>query len=134
MILGTAAYMSPEQARGKAVDKRADIWAFGCVLFEMLTGTRAFPGDEVSDTLAAVLRGEPDWTTLPAATPSAIRRVMRRVLQKDVRQRLHDIADARIDIEEAIAHPMGLDPAVAVRSSMRSSRWPTAIAAARWSD
>ena len=72
MFLGTAAYMSPEQARGKAVDKRSDIWAFGCVLYEMLTGRRAFGGEDVSDTLAAVLRGEPDWRLLPADTPAAV--------------------------------------------------------------
>ena len=78
MILGTAAYMSPEQARGKTVDKRADIWAFGCVLYEMLTGTRAFGGSEISDTLAGILLKEPDWTALPPQTPDAIRRLLRR--------------------------------------------------------
>jgi serine/threonine-protein kinase len=100
-ILGTAAYMAPEQARGKPVDKRADIWAFGCVLFEMLTGRRAFGGDEVSDTLAFIITKEVDWATLPATTPAAIRRVLRRCLEKDPAKRLHDIADARIEIDEA---------------------------------
>ncbi|HEV8317096.1 MAG TPA: serine/threonine-protein kinase [Vicinamibacterales bacterium] len=83
MILGTAAYMSPEQAKGRAADRRSDLWAFGCVLYEMLTGARAFPGDNVSDTLAAVLRGEPTWDALPANTPSPIRRLLRRCLEKD---------------------------------------------------
>ena len=83
VILGTAAYMSPEQARGVAVDKRTDIWAFGCVLYEMLTGRTAFPGETVSDTLAAVLEREPDWNALPADTPSSVRRLLRRCLEKD---------------------------------------------------
>ena len=103
MILGTAAYMAPEQARGKAVDKRADIWAFGVVLYEMLTGRSAFAGDTMSDVLAAVVMREPDWTALPADTPPSIRRLLARCLEKDPRQRLRDIGDARMDIEEAIA-------------------------------
>ena len=85
VILGTAAYMSPEQAKGRPADKRCDIWAFGCVLYEMLTGARAFAGDEVSDTLAAVLRGEPDWHVLPTETPASIRRLLRRCLEKLLR-------------------------------------------------
>jgi eukaryotic-like serine/threonine-protein kinase len=101
IILGTAAYMSPEQAKGRTADKRSDVWAFGCVLFEMLTGVRAFPGEDVSDTLAAVLRGEPDWGKLPADTPAAIRRLLRRCLTKDRRERLRDIGDARIEIQDA---------------------------------
>ena len=101
LILGTAAYMAPEQARGRVVDKRADIWAFGVVLFEMLTGTRAFPGEDATDTLAAVLQREPDWHALPAATPAAVRRLLGRCLEKDPKRRLHDIADARIEIDEA---------------------------------
>ena len=92
LILGTAAYMAPEQAKGKAVDKRADIWAFGCVLYEMLTGARAFPGEDVTDTLAAIVRAEPDWTVLPADTPRAIRTLLRRCLQKDRSERLPDIS------------------------------------------
>jgi Tol biopolymer transport system component len=98
LILGTASYMSPEQARGQSLDKRSDIWAFGCVLFEMLTGRLAFPGDTVSDTIAKILEREPDWSALPSATPARIRRLLRRSLAKDPRQRLRDIGDARIEI------------------------------------
>ena len=101
MILGTAAYMSPEQARGLVVDRRADIWAFGCVLYEMLTGRRAFDGPTLTDTLAAVLEREPDWAALPARTPPAIRRLLRWCLQKDPRNRLHDMADGRLELADA---------------------------------
>ena len=94
MILGTAAYMSPEQARGKAVDKRADIWSFGVVFYEMLTGERAFEGETVSDTLAAVLRADIDWKRLPAATPISVRPLLERCLQRDPNKRLRDIGDA----------------------------------------
>ena len=100
VILGTAAYMSPEQARGRPADKRSDIWAFGAVLYEMLTGKRAFEGDDISDTLANILKSEPDWGALPADTPLSIRRVLRRCLEKDPRRRTHDIADARLDLDE----------------------------------
>ena len=100
LILGTAAYMSPEQARGKAVDKRADIWAFGVVLFEMLTGRRLFEGETVSDLLAAVLKTAPDFAALPAGVPPRVRRLLGRCLRKDPKQRLHDIADARIELAE----------------------------------
>ena len=100
MILGTAAYMSPEQARGKSVDRRADIWAFGVVLYEMLTGRRAFEGEEISDVLAAVLRQDIDWTALPAGTPLAVRRLLRRCLEKDPRKRLSAIGDARLELDE----------------------------------
>ncbi len=100
IILGTAAYMSPEQARGKPVDKRTDIWAFGCILYEMLTGVRAFAGDQVSDTLAFVITKEPAWSALPESTPATIRRLLRRCLTKDRRQRLSDFADARLEIAE----------------------------------
>jgi eukaryotic-like serine/threonine-protein kinase len=103
VILGTAPYMSPEQARGKAVDRRADIWSFGCVLFEMLTGQRLFEGETVSDTLAAVLKLEPDWDKLPAETPDSIRDLVRKCLIKDPKQRLRDIGDARIAIEETLS-------------------------------
>jgi Tol biopolymer transport system component len=105
VILGTAAYMSPEQARGKAVDKRTDIWAFGCVLYELLTGKAAFQGEDVTDILAAVVRAEPDWTALPAKTPSTIRTLLSRCLRKDRRQRISDATDVRIEIEDAIAAP-----------------------------
>ncbi|MFN8179786.1 MAG: protein kinase [bacterium] len=103
VILGTAGYMSPEQARGHAVDKRADIWAFGVVLFEMLTGRRLFSGETVSDTLAAVLRHEPEWDSLPAATSPRIRRLLHRCLERDPKRRLRDIGDARLVIEEVLA-------------------------------
>jgi serine/threonine protein kinase len=103
VILGTAAYMSPEQARGKPVDKRADVWAFGCVLYEMLAGKRAFEGETVSDTLAAILKEDPNWAALPEQTPAAVRRILRRCLQRDARARLHDIADARLELEELAA-------------------------------
>jgi len=99
-LLGTAAYMSPEQASGKPVDKRADIWAFGCVLFEMLTGTRAFGGATSTEVLAGIIKEEPAWDELPANAPPPIRRLLRRCLAKDPRYRVHDIADARIVIEE----------------------------------
>jgi hypothetical protein len=100
VILGTAGYMSPEQARGRDADKRADVWAFGVVLFEMLTGTRVFDGETVSDTLAAVLRQDIPWSALPAGTPAEIVRLLRRCLDRDRNNRLHDIADARIVLEE----------------------------------
>jgi serine/threonine-protein kinase len=100
LIFGTAAYMSPEQARGEAVDKRADIWAFGCVLFEMLTGRSAFQGESTDDILTAVLNEEPDWSLLPAKTPDGIVRLLRRCLEKKLDRRLRDIGDARIEIEE----------------------------------
>jgi serine/threonine protein kinase len=99
VILGTAAYMSPEQAKGKVVDKRSDIWAFGCVLFEMLTGKQSFSGETLTDILASVVRAEPDWNLLTASTPEAIRRLLRRCLTKDPKQRLRDIGEARITIE-----------------------------------
>jgi serine/threonine protein kinase/Tol biopolymer transport system component len=100
MLLGTAAYMSPEQAKGRPADKRSDIWAFGCVVYEMLTGTRAFEAEEVSETLAFVLTRAPDWTKLPSDVPNGIRTLLRRSLEKDRRKRLADIADARIEIED----------------------------------
>lgn len=102
VILGTAAYMSPEQASGKVADRRADIWAFGVVLYETLTGRRAFPGESVTDILAAVLRGEPDWSALPRATPLGIRKLLRRCLERDRKQRLQAIGEARIEIEAAL--------------------------------
>jgi hypothetical protein len=101
VILGTAAYMSPEQARGRPADRRADVWALGCILYECLTGKRAFEGETISDTLAQVLKGEPVWAALPAATPTGIRALLRRCLQKNPKNRLHDIADARIEIDDA---------------------------------
>jgi Tol biopolymer transport system component len=100
VILGTAAYMSPEQARGKPVDKRADIWAFGCVLYEMLTGARTFGGDTVTDVIAAVVTREPDWGALPPAVPPGIRQALQRCLDKDPKRRFHDVGDARFELEE----------------------------------
>jgi serine/threonine protein kinase len=106
MILGTAAYMSPEQARGRTVDKRADIWAFGCVFYEMLTGKPAFAGETITDILSAIVKSDPDWGALPGVTPSVIRRLLKRCLDKDPNQRLHAIADARLDIAEAKSEPI----------------------------
>src|SRR6202521_1900324 len=94
VVLGTAAYMSPEQARGKVCDKRTDIWAFGCVLYELLSGHKAFEGEDTTEILAAVVRAEPDWTRLPEATPQTIRLLLRRCLRKDRRQRFQDATDA----------------------------------------
>ena len=102
VILGTATYMSPEQARGKPVDKRTDIWAFGCVLYEMLTGRRAFPGDTFTDVLASLLEREPDWQLLVLRAGPTVRRLVRRCLEKDPERRLHDIADARLELDEAL--------------------------------
>ena len=129
MIIGTAAYMSPEQARGRAVDKRADIWAFGVVLFEMLAGERAFKGDDVSDVLAAVLRQEIEWKALPAATPVKVRRVLERCLERDVKKRLRDIGDAWIGLDEPDPVVAPADaPASPARSSLISRALPWAIA------
>jgi Tol biopolymer transport system component len=126
IILGTASYMSPEQARGRAVDRRADIWAFGCVLYEMLTGRQAFPSEEsVSDTLAGILKGEPVWSALPDDTPQTIRALLERCLRKDVRRRLPDIGQARIEIEEASGPMPAAQPAAPVVSSRRKYLWPT---------
>src|SRR5262249_11996364 len=99
-ILGTPAYMSPEQARGSSVDKRTDIWAFGAVLYEMLGGKTVFAGETASDQLSAVLHAEPDWQALPAETPRRIRRLLRRCLERDRKQRLRDIGEARVVIDE----------------------------------
>jgi serine/threonine-protein kinase len=101
VILGTAAYMSPEQAKGKVVDRRSDIWAFGCLIFEMLSGKQCFCGETLTDTLAAVVRGEPDWDNLPAETPTAILQLLRRCLNKDPKQRIRDIGDARFEMDRA---------------------------------
>src|SRR5689334_3118246 len=101
MILGTAAYMSPEQAKGRPADKRSDIWAFGCVLYEMLTGKRAFDGEDVGDTLANILKIDPAWTALPESTPISIRRLLRRCLARDMRRRIGDAAVLRMEIDDA---------------------------------
>lgn len=124
VILGTASYMSPEQARGQSVDRRTDIWAFGCVVYEMLTGARAFGGATVTDVLAAVVAREPDWEKLPAATPPAVRRLLRRCLEKDARKRLRDAGDARLLLEET---PEEAKPALAARARPARARLFAAI-------
>ncbi len=120
MILGTAAYMAPEQARGRAVDRRADIWAFGAVLFEMLTGTRAFPGEDITDTLAAVVRAEPDWSLLPRDLSPTLVVFLRRCLQKDPKQRVGDMRDVRLALEGAfdVAATAAAGPAQAPRGRL----------------
>jgi Tol biopolymer transport system component len=125
VLLGTAAYMAPEQAKGKAVDKRADIWAFGCVLYEMLTGQMAFGGETVTETLAAVLKNEPEWSLLPAATPPPVQMLLRRCLQKEVRQRLQAIGDARLVLEEVLSGAPEPSPAAPARASVRRQLWLT---------
>jgi hypothetical protein len=122
LILGTAAYMSPEQARGKGVDKRADIWAFGVLLWEMLAGQRLFVGETVSDVLAAVLTREPDWSALPTRTPPGVRELLRRCLERNPRNRLRDIGDARLAIEAALggSSPSADGPAAAALPSRRT--------------
>ena len=121
VLLGTAAYMSPEQAKGKAVDRRADIWAFGCVLYEMLTGKMAFRGESVTDTLSAVIRTEPDWSRLPVGTPVRVRVLLQRCLQKDPKQRLQAIGDARISLDEVLAGVP--DPTSAAATARPAKRW-----------
>jgi hypothetical protein len=106
LIIGTAAYMAPEQAKGKPVDRRADVWAFGCLLFEMLTGRRAFPGEDVTDTLAAIVRGEPEWVALPANVPPSVHRLLRRTLQKDPARRLDSLRAARLELDDAHEEPL----------------------------
>ena len=119
IILGTAAYMSPEQAAGKPVDRRSDLWALGVVVMEMLTGRPVFAGETVSHVLASVLKSDPDWTALPDGTSPAIRRMLRRCLEKDRRRRLESAADARLEIEEALAAPIGEARARSAASSAR---------------
>jgi serine/threonine-protein kinase len=125
VVLGTAPYMSPEQVRGEPADKRADIWAFGCLLYEMLTGARAFRRESVAETLAAILDRDPDWERLPADIPAPIRRLLHRCLAKQPRNRLHDIADARIEIEAALAEPERPD-----LPDLAAATFPTTAAAA----
>ena len=121
VLLGTAAYMSPEQARGQPVDRRADIWAFGVLLWEMLTGSRLHGGETVSDTLASILTSDPDWGALPAATPEPLRRLLRRSLAKDPRHRLSSLGDARLEIEEATDE--AATPPARSRSTAQWSPW-----------
>ncbi|HET7224607.1 MAG TPA: protein kinase [Candidatus Eisenbacteria bacterium] len=121
MILGTAAYMSPEQARGRVVDRRSDIWSFGCLLYECLAGRQAFQGGTVSDLIASILEREPDWSALPAATPARVRELLARCLRKDSHERLRDIGDARLELGEVLAAPAqepGAPRAVPSRGTM----------------
>jgi eukaryotic-like serine/threonine-protein kinase len=135
IILGTAAYMSPEQARGWAVDKRADIWAFGCVLFQMLTGVQPFAGESTTDILAEVVQREPDWSLLPADVPPAIRALLRRTLQKNPRDRLRDIGDARLELASAATTAsvasggVSAPPLAAAPAAARFGAWPIALIA-----
>ena len=117
VVLGTAAYMSPEQARGQTVDKRTDIWSFGCVLYEMLAGRRPFPGQTISETVASIIGDEPDWAALPADLPPRVSWLVRRCLEKDLRSRLHDIADARIELDDELSDA-GRTRSGAVRSAL----------------
>ena len=130
MIIGTAAYMAPEQAKGKAVDKRADIWAFGVVLYEMLSGKRLFEGETVSDVLAAVLRADVDWRAIPASVPADVRRLIIRCLDREPKNRLHDIADARIVIDETMRGGFRVEPTAPVRRTAAWLAWlPWGVAA-----
>jgi Tol biopolymer transport system component len=131
IIMGTAAYMAPEQARGQAVDKRADIWSFGAVLFEILTGQRAFPGETTSDTLVSVLKLEPDWSSLPASTPPSIVRLLRRCLTKDRKQRLQAIGEARIAIDEALRGERELAPGAPSAGAASAAPSPAAAGSAQ---
>ena len=131
VILGTAAYMSPEQARGKPVDKRADIWAFGAVLYEMLTGRRTFEGEDVTDTLASVLKSDPQWKALSSETPPVLRRLLERCLMRDEQRRLRDIGEARIAIQEYMADPKAVivEPAAAAAPAPPRPILPWVLAA-----
>jgi serine/threonine protein kinase/Tol biopolymer transport system component len=124
VVMGTAAYMSPEQARGRAMDKRTDIWAFGCVVYEMLTARMAFAGETQPDTMAAVLEREPDWSALPEATPASVRRLLKRCLEKDARRRLRDIGDARLELE---ASSGAADPSASLPGSRERRRLRVAV-------
>ena len=130
MILGTAAYMSPEQARGRGVDRRTDIWSFGCVVFECLSGRPLFAGETVSDLIAKILQNEPDWSALPAGLPPRLVDLLRRCLRKNARERLRDIGDGRLELEEIArggASPAPGDAAPA--GSRRRASWPVLAAA-----
>lgn len=122
-VIGTPIYMSPEQTRGKAIDHRSDIWSFGCVLYEMLTGRPPFKGETRSDTLAGVLQAKPDWSRLPETTPANVRVLLRRCLEKDPRRRLHDIADAAIEINETLNQPAVAPPMTTSMGLVRAPGW-----------
>jgi Tol biopolymer transport system component len=128
VILGTAAYMSPEQARGRALDRRTDIWSFGCVLYECLTGRALIAGETVSDSIAQILEREPNWSALPAATPPRVRELLRRCLRKDPKERLRDIGDARIELSDLRSE--GEPPAAPARAEGRARRLPWIISSA----
>jgi serine/threonine protein kinase len=128
VLLGTAAYMAPEQARGRAVDKRADVWAFGCVLFEMLTGSRAFPGTDPSETIAAVLKDESDYRLLNGKCPASVTLVVRRCLQRDPRLRIRDIGDVGLALDGAFA-PSAVDVLPAAATPSRGLGWLIGFAA-----
>jgi len=130
ILLGTAAYMSPEQARGKSVDRRADIWAFGCVLFEMLAGKCTFARETVSDTLASIIKEEPNWAQLPAETPMRVRVLLQRCLHKDPKQRLRDIGEARISLEEVLAGASEPSSGAVASASLSRAALPWALFAA----
>jgi serine/threonine protein kinase len=133
VIMGTAAYMSPEQAKGKNADRSSDVWAFGCTLYEMLAGRRVFEGETLGEILAGVLHAQPDWHRLPAETPESIRRLLRRCLQKDPNLRVRDIRDARIEIDEAKSSAQ-VDNRVVQRASRSRERlaWITALLGLSW--
>ena len=130
-ILGTAAYMAPEQAKGRAADKRCDVWAFGCVLFEMLAGKRAFDGEDATDVIAAIVRGEPDWKALPADTPPAMTTILRRCLDKDRKTRIPDLSVVRFLMDDTTAGPAtsGSPEGRAVVAWQRVAPWAMASAA-----
>src|SRR5262249_35912650 len=126
--LGTAAYMSPEQAKGRESDRTSDIWGFGCVLYEMLTGRVVFERETIGEILAAVFRDEPDWEHLPSTTPDSIRRLLRRCLKKEQARRLHDMADAILEIDDALNEPVSPGIAVPTESQSRERTvWISAL-------
>ena len=126
VILGTVAYMAPEQARGKPVDRRADIWAFGCVLYELVTGRRAFDGEDTADVLARLIEREPDWNALSAKTPADVRWLLMRCLTKDAKSRLRDIGEARVTLDEVLARGSSAAIAVTLQAGAppRVATWP----------
>ena len=129
VLLGTAAYMAPEQARGRATDRRADIWAFGCVLFEMFSGQQAFPGSDVTEVLAAVLKSEPDWKSLPVSTPPRVRTVLEQCLQKDSKLRIRDIGDVRLALDGAFETVVAAPVPTPMAPQRRRVLWPVGLVA-----